>query len=97
MANSEILRVLPITSNELVLDSINSALGDEVKYFLLDPANLDSNIMDGIYSLQPDYILLDFDYEGTDALSLIDSVTMQFPEIVVVVMLPQDKIEQSIM
>ena len=95
MANSEILRVLPITSNELVLDSINSALGDEVKYFLLDPANLDSNIMDGIYSLQPDYILLDFDYEGTDALSLIDSVTMQFPEIVVVVLLPQNKIEQS--
>lgn len=51
--------------------------------------------MDGIYSLQPDYILLDFDYEGTDALSLIDSVTMQFPEIVVVVLLPQNKIDQS--
>jgi pilus assembly protein CpaE len=95
MANSEILRVLPITSNELVLDSINSALGSEPKYFILDPSNLESNIMDGIYSLQPDYILLDFDYEGTDALSLIDSVTMQFPEIVVVVLLPQNKIDQS--
>ena len=95
MANSELLRVLPISSNDLVLNSITSALESESKYFLLDPNNLDENIMDGIYSLQPDYILLDFNYQGTDPLSLIDSVTMQFPEIVVVVLLPQDKIEES--
>ncbi|NIW44221.1 MAG: hypothetical protein GWN30_05460, partial [Gammaproteobacteria bacterium] len=95
MANSEILRVLPITSNDLVLESINSALGAEPKYFLLDPSSLEDNIMDGIYSLQPDYVLLDYNYEGTDPIALIDSVTMQFPEVVVVVLLPQSKIEDS--
>jgi hypothetical protein len=49
MANSELLRVLPISSNDLVLNSITSALESESKYFLLDPNNLEENIMDGFY------------------------------------------------
>lgn len=95
MANSEIVRVLPITSNKLVKDSITAALETESNYFLLDDEAIDEDIMDGIYSLQPDYILLDYAFQGADALALIDGVTMQFPEIVVVVLLPQNQLSDS--
>ena len=95
MANSEIIRVLPISSNDLVKESIAAALENENEYFLLDSGILDEDIMEGIYSLQPDYILLDYAYEGTDPLALIDSVTMQFPEIVVVVLIPQSQVTES--
>lgn len=95
MANSEIIRVLPISSNDLIKESIAAALESANEYFLLDSSPLDEDIMEGIYSLQPDYILLDYAFEGTDPLALIDSVTMQFPEIVVVVLLPQSQISES--
>ncbi len=95
MANSELLRILPITSNNLVKESIIAALETESNYFLLDADGIEEDIMDSIYALQPDYILLDYAYQGADALALIDGVTMQFPEIVVVVILPQDQITES--
>lgn len=95
MANSEMVRVLPITSNNLVKDSITAALETESNYFLLDDGAIEDDIMDGIYSLQPDYILLDYAYQGADALALIDGVTMQFPEVVVIVLLPKNQLAES--
>ncbi len=89
-------RVLPITSNPLVKESVVSALEASTDYFLIDAnAAIEDHILDVIVSLQPDFILLDFEYDRVDALTLIDSITLQFPEIVVIVLLPQSEIAQS--
>jgi len=93
--SSQLIRVLPITTNDLVLDSIQSTLDTQSNYMVQELPESDENIMDVIYRLQPDYILLDYNYEGTDALAMIDSITMQFPEVVVVVLLPEDRITES--
>lgn len=93
--SSQLIRILPITTNDLVLESIQSALDLQDNYMVMQVPDTDENIMDVIYRIDPDYILLDFNYTETDALALIDSVTMQFPEVVVIALLPQGQLAET--
>jgi len=92
---SQNLRILPLTNNSLILDSIDSALEQNEQYIVLQSAQNEDNIMDEIYNLQPDYILLDYEYDDTNVVNLIDSITIQFPEIVVIAILSAERINES--
>ncbi len=89
------IRVLPISLNQSLQAAISSALQMQEKYLLLETAKLDTNLMDHIVNSDPDYILLDFDLNGSKVEDVIDSITLQFPEIVVVVLLPREHIAES--
>lgn len=89
------LRILPLTNNSLILDSINSALENNNAYLILQNPENEENILDGIFSVQPDYILFDYNFDASNAINLIDSITMQFPEVVVIAILPTDQISES--
>lgn len=94
-SSPQTLRILPLTNNELMLESIESAIDQHENYTILQPPQTEENIMDGIYNLQPDYILLDYNYDEADPLSLIDSITIQFPEMIVIAILPSERINES--
>ena len=92
---SEAIRILPITKSALILDSIESALDRSNAYTILQTPQDEENLLDGIYNAKPDYILLDYDFDETNTINIIDSISMQFPEIVVIAILPAEKIAES--
>lgn len=85
------IRVLAISSNELMLDLIKTALERDTRYFFIDQQKLDDELMEGIEKLQPNCILLDYLSSIANPLELIDSISLQFPEIIIVAILPEDK------
>jgi pilus assembly protein CpaE len=89
------IRVLAISSNELMLDLIKTSLDKERNYFFIEYQKLDGNLMEGIEQSQPNCILLDYLYQAGNPLDLIDSISLQFPEIIVVIILPQEKITEA--
>jgi pilus assembly protein CpaE len=89
------IRVLAISSNELMLDLIQTSLNKERNYFFIEYQKLDGNLMEGIEQSQPNCILLDYLYQAGNPLDLIDSISLQFPEIIVVIILPQEKITEA--
>lgn len=96
MANSqEPIRVLTISSDELMLELIKTALAREVNYLFIDRQEQDHDLMESIENSKPDCILLDFLTSAANPIDLIDSISLQFPEIMVVVILPEDKIAEA--
>ena len=89
------IRTLPITSNELMLDIIKSVLENEPNYFLLDRQELNDALMENIENLRPDCILLDYLSQSANLFNLIDNISLQFPEVMTVVILPEDKISDA--
>ncbi len=88
-------RVLCITSHETLLARVRTALGKAEGYLLLDPQEIDDALMDRIEKLQPNCILLDYLSPAANPLDLIDSITLQFPETKVVVILPKEKAAEA--
>jgi len=96
MPNSqEPIRVLTISSNELMLDLIKTALLRDPSYSFIDRQELDQDLMEGIENTKPDCILLDFLSPAANPLDLVDSLSLQFPEMMVVVILPEDKVGEA--
>jgi pilus assembly protein CpaE len=96
MPNSQgTIRVLSVTTNELMLELIKAALEREGDYFFLDNVVLNDGLLEGIEKLEPDYILLDYLMPGIQPIDLIDSISMKFPEIMIVVILPEDQIADA--
>ena len=89
------IRVLAISSNESMQGSIKAALDKEKSYFFIEFEKLGENLIESIEQLQPNCILLDYLYQNGSSLDLIDSLSLQFPEVIVVVILPQDKIADA--
>ena len=89
------IRVLAISSNESMQGSIKIALDNEKNYFFIEFEKLGENLIEGIEQLQPNCILLDYLYQNGNSLDLIDSLSLQLPEVIVVVILPQDKIAEA--
>lgn len=89
------IRVLSITSNELMLGIIKAVLENETGYFLLDRQELNGELMENIEKLKPNCILFDYLSPVDNPLNLIDNISLQFPEIMIVVILPGDKISEA--
>ena len=96
MTNSiKVSRILTITENDMVKDSIRNIIAAVEGFEIVETSLAGEEIMEGIYSIHPDYILLDYAFEGVDSLTLIDSITAQFPEIVVISILSRDDLTHS--
>jgi pilus assembly protein CpaE len=89
------IRVLSITSNDLMLDIIKAVLANEPGYFLLDRQELNAELMENIEKLKPNCILFDYLSPVDNPLNLIDNISLQFPEIMIVVILPGDRISEA--
>ena len=89
------IRVLAISSNELMLELIKTSLDKENNYYFIEYQKLGGNLMEGIEQTQPNCILLDYLYQGGNPLDLIDRISLQFPEVIIVIILPQDKITEA--
>ncbi len=97
MANLQITsRVLTITSNELILDLIRTALDRGDNYFFLDGITQpDDNLMDFIVKSAPDFVVLDYQTPDTRPIEVIDQLSMQFPDIVTIVILPEEQLSEA--
>lgn len=89
------IRVLAISSNESMVELIKTSLDKEKSYFFIQYQKLGNSLVEDIQQFQPNCILLDHLYQAGNSLDLIDSISLQFPEIMVVIILPQDKIAEA--
>jgi pilus assembly protein CpaE len=89
-------RVLPISSDKMMLDLIKTTLNSDPSYFFIDNQNFDDDLMECIEKLEPSCILLDYSNSTVaHPLDLIDSISLQFPEIIIVAVLPRDKVAEA--
>jgi pilus assembly protein CpaE len=96
MPNSkDLMRILSITSNELMLELIKTALEREEGYFFIESQETGNEVLENIEKLRPNCILLDYLSSLADPLELIDSISMEFPDIMVIVILPEDKTDKA--
>ncbi len=96
MPNSpDLYRVMSITSNAAMLDQIRSALSKEQNYFLIDHQGGDAELMEAIDNLKPNCVLLDYLSPNANPLDLIDSISLQFPDMRIVVILPDEKMAEA--
>ncbi|MFM8369723.1 MAG: response regulator, partial [Chloroflexota bacterium] len=78
-----------------MLELIKTSLDKENNYYFIEYQKLGGNLMEGIEQTQPNCILLDYLYQGGNPLDLIDKISLQFPEVIIVIILPQDKITEA--
>jgi MinD-like ATPase involved in chromosome partitioning or flagellar assembly/MFS family permease/CheY-like chemotaxis protein len=88
-------KVLPISKNERLLEIIDDALTSENNFLLVDPSLIGEEILEDIETLRPDYIILDYDNRVTDCLGLIRSISTQFPTMVIISVIPEDRIQEA--
>jgi len=89
------IRVLSITSSVSTLNLIRTTLKNDDGYFLIDHQDLDDDLIEKIEKLKPNCILLDYLAADINPLDLIDSISLQFPEIMTIAILPQEKIVEA--
>jgi pilus assembly protein CpaE len=93
MANSnEPLHILPITDDELLIELIETAIQSDGSYALIDPSLLTDEVLEDIATLRPNYLLLDYKNGYSDSLNLIDSVSSQFPDIVIIAIVDEEHV-----
>ena len=93
MANSiKVSRILTITNNDLIRDSVREIMQAVEGFEVVQTDAADDEIMEGVYNLRPEYILLDYEFDAVDQETLIDSITTQFPESVVISILSQSNV-----
>jgi pilus assembly protein CpaE len=93
MANpNEPLHILPITDDELLIELIETAIQSDDSYALIDPSLLTDEVLEDIATLRPNYLLLDYKNGYSDSLNLIDSVSSQFPDIVIIAIVDEDHV-----
>jgi pilus assembly protein CpaE len=93
--SQEPIHVLTISSDNLMLELVKTALAREESYLYINPPEQDSDLMETIESSRPHCILLDFLSSAANPFDVIDSISLQFPDIMVVVILPEDKIADA--
>jgi pilus assembly protein CpaE len=93
--NQDPLKVLTISSNEEMIGIINKSLKSEDDFHFINPNEIGEDLLESIENLDPDFILLDYRFEDIKPLDLIESLALQFPSIVVVIILRQDTILEA--
>lgn len=91
----DLIRVLALTSNDGLLDLIRTTLEREQTYFLIERQEINDELLENIEKLKPNCILLDYFCPAANPLDLVDSLSLQFPEIMTVVILPEDKLSEA--
>ena len=91
----EPFKVLPISSSKEMITLIENSLKSEKDYQYLNPNDIGDDLIESIEVLKPDFILLDYSYEEVNSLDLIESLALQFPSIVVIIILRQESISEA--
>ena len=94
-SSQDAFRVLAITSNDSLLELIKSALSQDQAYLFVDRRLKATELMEGIENIVPHCIVLDFIGAPTKPLELIDSLSWQFPDSAIVVVLPKEQMADA--
>lgn len=96
MSNSQApLRILTISANELILELIQTALERDEHYFGLDGVAHQDDLLETIARSAPDFVLLDFLAPNLQLVEMLDKISLQFPEVVTIVILPEDQVAEA--
>jgi pilus assembly protein CpaE len=88
-------RLISVSKNPALLQAIETALQKEEDFELLQSPTYAENAIQTIQMLEPDIILLDFQYEGEQIYDTIDDIVLKFPKLSVIVILPEEEIRNS--
>jgi pilus assembly protein CpaE len=88
-------RILVISTNPLITDSIAIAFKEEQDFTLLDNSLLHEGVIPVIQKTLPEIILLDYQYQVDKVYELVDGIASQFPSSAVIVILPESEIQNS--
>ncbi len=87
--------VLAISTNPLILESVNAAFVGEPDFEVLDNTSISNGITETIAKLQPEIILVDFEYKEEGSFEIIDKIATDFPMTSVIAILPEEKVQFS--
>lgn len=88
-------KILPISNNALILESIGATFKEEHTFELIDRSVLSQGVLPAVAEIKPDLILLDFEYRKEETYELVDKIATQYPTVAVVVILPETKVQFS--
>jgi pilus assembly protein CpaE len=87
--------VLAISTNTLILESVNAAFVGEPDFEVLDNTSISTGINETIAKLQAEVVLVDFEYKEEGTYELIDKIATDFPMTSVIAILPEEKVQYS--
>jgi pilus assembly protein CpaE len=88
-------KILVITKNPLIGDSIAAILKNQKDLILLDASIVAENMMPAIAELCPDVILLDYEYQQKGFFDLVDKIATEYTGSAVIVILPESEMVNS--
>ena len=88
-------KVLAISESPITLNSIEEALKGEEDFLLLDRSTLHEGIQSTIAQLQPNIVLIDYDFKKEETYTLVDSIATEFPAVAIVAILPEAEVNVS--
>jgi pilus assembly protein CpaE len=87
--------VLSLSENQTIFEAIKVALAGEDDFTLLEKSSAGEGIQSSISKLQPDILLIDFDFEKEETYQLVDSLANQFPMIAIIALMPEECVHLS--
>lgn len=88
-------KVLSLSENAELNSAIAAALKGEDDFLLLEKTVLSENLLTSLSKLQPDILLVDFDFNKEETYTLVDSIANQFPAIAVIPIMPESDVHLS--
>lgn len=88
-------KVLSLSENPATYDAIKGALAGEDDFVLLEKAAAAENFQTTVAKLQPDILLIDFDFEKEETYHLVDSIANEFPTVAIVALMPEECVHLS--
>jgi len=88
-------RLLAITKDPWVQETIETALKDEQDFVILDNSVLSKGIFQAVQIRQPDIIIFDYKFDGANTYNTIDKIVSEFPSSVVITLLPEEEAQNS--
>lgn len=88
-------KILSISENPEIIKATTSALKGEEDFVLLEKKELSENFLALLAKLQPDILLVDFDFKKEETFTLVDSIANQFPAIAVIAIMPENDVHLS--
>ncbi len=93
--SDEKTKILCISNNPLIVESIDATFREDHSFELVDRSILAQGVLPAIAEIVPELILLDFEYKKEETYELVDKIATQFPAVAVVVILPETKVQFS--
>lgn len=83
-------RVIVIVDPGAVQQQITSALNSQSEFLLVDVLSSAERMAREVGAAEPDIIIIDHSLNGQPTVDLVDELAMQFPEVALIVMLPDN-------